>query len=205
VANGSNEKTSETGVTNYGTYSREMVTAIEGASPEQMDAYAREFLADRWAERGLSGTLAFYGNKLAWNWGDGMFSAWVEGADSLPGVMPPATGVAGAAREVNGLHGRWYPLRADLTQAVWITVLLLAGVGLWRTPYRREIVLLAVTVLGIAAFTLLFQGRARYLFAFVPLVVALAGMVHPAVPHLRRPRLRAVRGPASHPAPTVDA
>ena len=194
LANGSYETTSETGVTNYGTYSREMVAAIEGRSPAEMDAYARAYLADRWAERGLHGTLAFYGNKLAWNWGDGMFSAWVEGADSLPGVLTPATGAVGAVREVNGLHGRWYPLRADLAQAAWITVLLLAGVGLLRTPYRREIVLLAVTVLGIAAFTLLFQGRARYLFAFVPLVVALAGTVHPAVPHLRRPRLRAVAG-----------
>ncbi|WP_185749054.1 hypothetical protein [Humibacillus xanthopallidus] len=195
LANGSNEKTSETGVTNYGTYSREMVDGIQGLSPDEMDSYARAFLADRWAERGPLGTLAFYGNKLAWNWGDGMFSAWVEGADSLPGVMPPATGAVATVQELNGLHGRWYPLRAELAQAMWITVLLLAGVGLLRAPYRREIVLLAVTVLGIAAFTLLFQGRARYLFAFVPLVVALAGMVHLWVPHLRRPRLRAVRDP----------
>lgn len=193
LANGSNETTSDTGVTNYGTYSREMIDAIQGLSPEQMDAYARAILADRWAERGPMGTLAFYGNKLAWNWGDGMFSAWVEGTDSLPGVMPPATGAAAAVHELNGLHGRWYPLRAELAQALWITVLLLAGLGLLRAPYRREVVLLAVTVLGIAAFTLLFQGRARYLFAFVPIVVALAGMVHPWVPHLRRPHLKAVR------------
>ncbi|HET8988043.1 MAG TPA: hypothetical protein VFN43_05985 [Humibacillus sp.] len=193
LANGSQEKTSDTGVTNYGTYSREMVEAIEGLSPAEMDAYARQFLADRWAERGPVGTVAFYGNKLAWNWGDGMFSAWVEGADSLPEVLPPATGTVATVQQVNGLHGQWYPLRAELAQALWITVLLLAGVGLLRAPYRREIVLLAVTVLGIAAFTLLFQGRARYLFAFVPLVVALAGMVHPSVPPLRRPRLRAVR------------
>jgi hypothetical protein len=195
LANGSSEKTSDSGVTNYGTYSREMVTAIEGLSPTQMDAYARAYLADRWAERGPLGTLGFYGNKLAWNWGDGMFSAWVEGADSLPGILPPATGAVAAVQQVNGLHGQWYPLRADLAQALWITVLLLAGVGLLRAPYRREVVLLAVTVLGIAAFTLIFQGRARYLLAFVPVVVALAGMVHPWVPHVRRPRLRAVQNP----------
>ena len=65
-----------------------------------------------------------------------------------------------------------------------------------RAPYRREVVLLAVTVLGIAAFTLLFQGRARYLLAFVPVVVALAGMVH----RLRLPRLRRHGSPAAdHP------
>ena len=186
LANGSNEKTSDTGVTNYGTYSREMVEAIAGVSPSQMDAYARQFLADRWAERGLAGTAAFYANKLAWNWGDGMFSAWVEGGDSRPGVLPPATGAVAVIQEVNGLHGQWYPLRAEVAQSVWIAVLLLGGVGLLRVPYRREIVLLAVTVLGIAAFTLLFQGRARYLLAFVPIVVALAGMVHGSLPRLRR-------------------
>lgn len=192
-ANGSYEKTSDTGVTNYGTYSREMVEAIEGLSPAEMDAYAQEFLADRWAERGPLGTLAFYGNKLAWNWGDGMFSAWVEGGDSRRGIMPPATGATAVVHDVNGLHGQWYPLRAELAQALWIAVLLVAGVGLLRAPYRREVVLLAVTVLGIAAFTLLFQGRARYLFTYVPVVVALAGMVHPFVPHVRRPHLRAVK------------
>jgi hypothetical protein len=186
LANGSNEKTSDTGVTNYGTYSREMVEAIEGLDPSQMDAYAGQFLADRWAERGPVGTAAFYANKLAWNWGDGMFSAWVEGGDSAKGVMPPSTGAVAAVQEVNGLHGQWYPLRAELAQSLWIAVLLLGGVGLLRVPYRREIVLLAVTVLGIAAFTLLFQGRARYLFAFVPIVVALAGMVHGSLPRLRR-------------------
>jgi hypothetical protein len=47
-------------------------------------------------------------------------------------------------------------------------------------------VLVAVSVLGIAAFTLVFQGRSRYLFAFVPLVVALAGMAHAWLPARRR-------------------
>ena len=192
LANGSIKQTNATGITNYGTYSREMVEAIEGLPPAAMDDYARQFLADRWAERGLAGTAAFYANKLAWNWGDGMFSAWGEGGDSLSGVMPPGRGVVAAVQEVNGFHGQWYPLRAELAQSLWITVLLLAGTGLMRAPYRREVVLLAVMVLGIAAFTLLFQGRARYLLAFVPVVVALAGMVHPSVPGLRRPGVSAV-------------
>ena len=147
LANGSNETTSDTGVTNYGTYSREMIDAIQGLSPEQMDAYARAILADRWAERGPMGTLAFYGNKLAWNWGDGMFSAWVR-TDSLPGVMPPATGAAAAVHDVNGLHGQWYPLRAELAAGTVDHGAAGGGSGLLRAPYRREVVLLAVTCWG---------------------------------------------------------
>ena len=57
-------------------------------------------------------------------------------------------------------------------------MLIVAGIGLLRAPYRRDVLLLALSVLGIAAFTMVFQGRSRYLFAFVPLVVVLAASVH---------------------------
>jgi hypothetical protein len=84
-------------------------------------------------------------------------------------------------------------LRADLTQELWLAVLLVAGAGLLRAPYRRETVLLAVSVLGIAAFTVVLQGRSRYLFAFVPLVVALAAVAHGSLPRLGGRRGRVSR------------
>jgi hypothetical protein len=87
---------------------------------------------------------------------------------------------------VNGFQGSAYPWRADVTQALWLAILLLAGLGLLRAPDRRETLLVALSVLGIAAFTLVLQGRSRYLFAFVPLVVALAAMVHASLPGRRR-------------------
>ena len=186
VALGADEQRAPGGVVNYGAYSRAMVEAVTDRDPGQMRAYAAGFLGDRWAERGLGGTLAFYGNKVAWNWGDGMFWAWGEGPDSLPGTLAPATGATGVVHELNGFHGSWYPSRADVTQALWLAVLLVAGVGLLRAPYRRETLLVAVCVLGIAAFTLVLQGRSRYLFAFAPLVVALAAIVHGSLPRLRR-------------------
>lgn len=186
VALGANEQHGADGVVNYGAYSREMVDAVTGRTPDEMRSYAADVLGDRWAQRGLGGTLAFYGNKAAWNWGDGMFWAWGEGPDSLPGTLAPATGVTGIVHDLNGFHGTAYQLRADLTQAVWLAVLLVAGLGLLRTPYRRETLLVAASVLGIAAFTLVLQGRSRYLFAFVPLVVVLAAMVHASLPRLGR-------------------
>ncbi|GAA6524737.1 hypothetical protein [Intrasporangium sp. DVR] len=177
LANGMNEQVNAAGEVQYGTYRRDMVEAIQGRTPVEMREYARTFIADRWDERGPLGMLQFYGNKAAWNWGDGMFWAWGEGPDSLPERVAPRGALAEAVNEVNGLHGRWYPLRADLAQGLWLAVLLVAGVGLLgASPARRETVLLAVTVLGIAAFTILFQGRSRYLFAFAPVVVALAAV-----------------------------
>jgi hypothetical protein len=186
VALGSTEQYGPSGVAAYGTYDRAMVVAVHGLTQDQMRTYSGTVLADQWHQRGLGGTVAFYANKTAWNWGDGMFWAWGEGGDSLPGVLAPATGATGILHEVNGYHGSYYQLRADLTQGLWIAVLIGAGLGLLRAPYRRETVLVAMSVLGIAAFTLLFQGRSRYLFAFVPLVVALAGMAHAWLPARRR-------------------
>lgn len=177
LANGMNEQVGPDGVVSYGTYSRDMVQAIAGSTPEQMTDYARTYIADRWAERGPGGMLAFYAAKVAWNWGDGMFWAWGEGPDSLPGKLADADGAVGVVHSVNGFHGSAYDWRADLTQALWLAVLVVAGVGLLRAPYRRDVLLVALTVLGIATFTLLFQGRSRYVFTFAPLVVALAAMV----------------------------
>jgi hypothetical protein len=177
LANGMHEQPAAGGVTQYGTYSREMVEAIEGRSPAEMLSYARAYIGDRWKERGPVGMLAFYANKAAWNWGDGMFWAWGEGPDSLPGRVVPHEAAGEAVNSVNGFHGRWYHVRADVAQGLWLAVLLVAGVGLLRAPVRRETLVLAVTTLGIAAFTLAFQGRSRYLLAFVPVVVALAALV----------------------------
>ncbi|WP_323097143.1 hypothetical protein [Intrasporangium sp. YIM S08009] len=177
LANGMNEQVGPDGVVSYGTYSRDMVEAIAGRTPDQMTDYARTYISDRWAKRGPGGTLAFYADKVAWNWGDGMFWAWGEGPDSLPGRLADADGTVGVVHSLNGFHGSAYPWRADVTQALWLAVLLVAGAGLLRAPYRRDVLLVALTVLGIATFTLLFQGRSRYVFTFAPLVVALAAMV----------------------------
>lgn len=196
VANGMDEQTTPGGVTSYGTYRREMVEAIEGRTPAEMTDYARGYIADRWDERGALGMVAFYANKAAWNWGDGMFWAWGEGPDSLPGTVRVTGPVATAVSSVNGFHGEHYRLRADLTQGLWLSVLLVAGAGLLRARPGVEVLTLAVTVLGIAAFTLVFQGRSRYLFTFVPVVVALAACAHASLPWRRRPA-RAVKAGAS--------
>jgi hypothetical protein len=190
VANGMNEQSSPGGVTQYGTYRREMVAAIEGRTPDEMMGYAEVYIGDRWDERGPVGMLAFYANKAAWNWGDGMFWAWGEGPDSLPGRVVPQHALGEAVNTFNGFHGRWYQARADVAQGLWLAVLLVAGIGLLRAPVRRETLVLAVTTLGIAAFTLVFQGRSRYLFAFVPVVVSLAAVVRPAVGQWRELDLR---------------
>ena len=166
-------------------------------------AYARGYIAQRWDERGLPGTVSFYASKAVWNWGDGMFWAWGEGGDAVR-AAPVHTGpVAKALWSVRTTRtGTSTDIRADLTQALWLAVLLLAGLGALVVRPRRDVLLMVIVLLGAAGFTLLFQGRSRYIFVFAPVAVTMAAVSLPAVrarltwptrvaPRTRRPEGRA--------------
>lgn len=174
----------------YGGFSRTLVDAIDGKTQAQMKAYSSQFISDQWAERGLPGMVTFYANKAVWNWNDGMFWAWGEGGDARK--QPYAqNAVSETLMEYNGFHGRYYETRASVTEGVWVAVVLLAGLGLLRAPFRRDLLMLALSTLGIGAFILVFQGRSRYLLTFVPVIVALSCAALPWA----RGRLRLSRRP----------
>ena len=205
VANGMTQTQSPGNPPRYGGFNGTMVRAIGGMTEEQATEWAAQWIRALWAGRGLEGTMRFYADKAAWNWGDGMFWAHGEGQDARPERLPPGDGLVGLVRDIDRPDGRWYPLRSDVAQAVWVTVLVMAGLGalLTRRP-RPDVLLLALTVLGLVVFTLAFQGRSRYLFTFVPVVVSLTAMVHPAVSLARARLLRAV-GARSRRVPRVSA
>ncbi|MFW5474548.1 hypothetical protein ACOCJ5_14675 [Knoellia sp. CPCC 206450] len=176
LANGMNEQPNQRGGTSYGTYDRSMVEAIKGRSQDEARAYAQGFIDERWRERGPLGTAGFYAAKTVWNWGDGMFWAWGEGGD-LHVEEPAHDGpLPDLAWSLSNPHGAAYPLRADLTQAVWLAVLVLVGLGALVARPRRNLLLLLLILLGAAAFTLLFQGRSRYVLVFAPAAVAAASL-----------------------------
>ncbi len=178
VANGMTETQRPGNPPRYGGYNGVMVRAVADLDSEAATQWSREWIAGQWNSHGFGELAAFYGNKAVWNWGDGMFWAWGEGRDAMNLTMPPEEGVAGFVVDVDGRFGRWYPLRCDFTQALWLAVLLVTGLGALRARApSRDVLVVALSVLGIAVFTLVFQGRSRYLLTFGPLVVALAGMV----------------------------
>jgi hypothetical protein len=175
VANGMTPKTNPV---RYGGYNAVMVRAISSMNSTEATEWSRRWIRAQVQSQGASGLALFYANKAAWNWGDGMFWAWGEGRDSMPSTLPRADGLSGLVHDVNGPRGRWYPLRVDLAQGLWLALLLVAGLGALRAraPTTDEL-LLGLSVLGIAVFTLLFQGRSRYLLTFVPLIVSFGAMM----------------------------
>jgi hypothetical protein len=175
------------GLPRWGSYNRPMADAIQGKTPVEMDAYARNYMSTTWDKRGPAGMAGFYADKALWNWGDGMFWAFFEGTD-FEQPLVTTTPVSTTLAQVNNIQGADYALRASATEGVWLAVILVAGVGLLRVPWRRDVLLLALITLGIGGFALLSQGRSRYLFSFVPVVVALGGCVLQWVPRIGRRR-----------------
>jgi hypothetical protein len=182
VAAGMRTQTWTDGSTAYGAWDRSVVRQTRGRDTATQNAVARRLILDEWERRGLVGTVRFAVDKTLFNWGDGTFWARSEGRD--PGAPPLRQGrLVDAVMAWNAPGGHLFRLHTLLAQVTWTAVLLALGVGLLRSWYRPEVLLMALTITGIAAFTLLFQGRSRYLLGHVPVVVALAACVLP------RPRL----------------
>ncbi|GAA4733579.1 hypothetical protein GCM10025782_36340 [Pedococcus ginsenosidimutans] len=173
------------GLPRYGAYDPTMVTAIASMDGPQIDRYSRETLDHRLGALGPGGYAQFAADKVAWNLGDGMFWAWGEGLDGAS-VVPRHGPLTAWVVSWDHPAGDHYGVRAGLTQGLWLVVLLAAGAGLLVRPYRRDVALLVVSAVGIIVFTLVLQGRSRYLFVYAPVFIALAGAVvpvgRPAVP-----------------------
>lgn len=177
LANGLTTTTNENGAY-YGGYSPEMVADSMHLSGEELRQWSERRLADQISALGAGGILVFESRKLAFNWGDGMFLAWGS-YDWQPDRLHRHDPLSRSVQTWHHAGGSLYDVRAALTNGLWLAVVLHAGLGLLVAPYRRSLVVVAVSVVGIALFTLAFQGASRYLLTFVPVIVALSACVDP--------------------------
>ena len=196
IANGLSTTRSISGRPYYGAYNPEMVKESMGLSGDRLRAWSEQRLTRQLEAMGATGVVAFEVRKQTFNWGDGMFFAWGEGYDFQASRLQEHDGLAKVVQSVQHPSGSDYVLRASLATGLWLALLLWAGVGLLRARHGRELLVVALPVLGIAAFTLLFQGRSRYLLAYVPVIVGLAAVVRPLPTPLSRTSLRLVSGRA---------
>ncbi|MEA5153646.1 hypothetical protein [Raineyella sp.] len=187
----------------YGGYNGDLDLETWNKPKAEQDELSRIEIGRDLERRGVLGTIMFEVDKFVFNNGDGMFWAYGEGSD-LQAPRLHTGPLADALAAVNGPDGGHYHGRVLLTQVLWLAVLAAAGaglVGLRRTlsPQTGVAVDLMIwNMIGIAAFMLLFQGRSRYLFGHVPVMIGLAMSV---VPILRWPgaRSRPVDREASRP------
>ena len=133
-----------------------------------------QVLSGRLQEMGPAGLAKQVLRKTLTNYNDGTF-CWAGEGVFYRELLPEKDAVISPLlRSFYYSHeGRLYPVYANMAQALWMGVLALcAAAALGRRDERAA--LLMLTLLALTLFETLFEARARYLFCFVPLYIALA-------------------------------
>lgn len=131
-------------------------------------------VGERLKEFGPLGYLRFLNDKARWVLGDGTM---YFGGEVPTDVCFQQTPLAHLLQKFFWQPGEYYPVTAHLLQAVWMLVLGLCCMPIFRREDRykeRVVACCRLGVCGIILFILLFEGRARYLINFLPLFLVLA-------------------------------
>lgn len=134
-------------------------------------------LAKAWAQvrqRGLSGNLHFFSVKAYKAYADGTFAF---NGSALMDAVPKRTD--GLARFLRSVFHRARPLNklyCTLMQGLWLLILALCAAAALLCRRRREVQLIALSLLGLTAYQLLFEVWPRYLFLYAPFFLLLAAL-----------------------------
>lgn len=187
----------------YGCYNdADYQRTVKTSDPDQKFQQGWDTYQERVGAMGPGGYLSFLNHKLLWVTGDGSFFAWGEGGltgDDFVSSDPADR----AVQNVFGNNGPGFAWLLSLWQGGWFVLLALAAVPLvLRTPrlMRPEVSAIRIALLGLLLFLMLSEGRARFLYLYMPYFILLASLSFQAVMDrlvpARRPRLSPVSSPA---------
>lgn len=137
---------------------------------EERNAANRAEGVRRIVNRKIRNNIRFYTYKNFQNYGDGCFAPvqkTIKGAHYGNSFI-----------ERIFIKGKqYYHLYALVEQTLWLLVLILVLCGsMSAVRQEKYVLLLQLIILGVSAYTLLFEGRAKYLFMFVPVYLLLAAV-----------------------------
>lgn len=124
--------------------------------------------------RGLTGNFLFYLKKLNVMYNDGYFH---NVQPSSPPPDKPEGLLGNISYRLLWKEGNLYYVSAGSLQVIWDVVLILlmfGGILLWRDHSSK---MFEICILGITLYLLLFEGRAKYLYMFLPIYTCMAGIV----------------------------
>ena len=134
--------------------------------------------AERLREMGLSGLAEHGKKKLLVNFADGTY-AWGQEGDFYFQILPePNDSAAPFLRSLFYNHGDNYKYWETIQNIIWYTLLLGSSYGAFTILRRREhtpiVMALYLSLLGISAYVMIFESRARYLFIYAPVFLLAA-------------------------------
>lgn len=166
--------------TEYGGYDRKQAEAMASLPTlAQRNDYSIQSIKHTLSSYGPLGYLRFLALKMNWILSDATFYAYGEGTNDQV-VFADHSRLAGAIRSFLFVGGRNYSLLGNTSQVFWLALLLLIGaqaVLTWvrgKVLLRLEVTLLRLMVAGNILFVLIFEGRSRYLYLYVPCFVVLS-------------------------------
>ena len=135
-------------------------------------------IKERIQEKGLVGLLLFEYKKLIMNYNDGTFFFGKEGGAMLWKSDAPNHTASEILRYYYFRKGN--KVMNDVLQVQWLMILMMALAATWSFVKKFSDIefVLAVTVVGITLFTLMFEGRSRYLLLYTPyyLILGIIGV-----------------------------
>lgn len=140
---------------------------------ERMDACLK--VALQWIkERGIWRNIRFYLKKVNVAYNDGYFDH-VEPYDK-------STVDRNLIYDLYANDGKYYLLRADIMQVFWDFILLLISSDIIICIFVRKrragvYSVFKIVILGITLYLMLFEDRSKYLFMFLPIYIAYAGLM----------------------------
>lgn len=163
----------------YGAYNEDdRSSTLAVADPQERFDTALQTWMDRVAARGPAGYAGFLNAKLRWITGDGSFFSWGEGRMGAEDFIADDP----LSRTVQDFYGPGrpgFPLLQNVWQGSWFLVLALCGAALFlRGPPLNSLgaVTARIALLGLFVFLMFSEGRARFLYLYLPFFIVLAGL-----------------------------
>jgi hypothetical protein len=125
---------------------------------------------------GARGYMKFLMRKTLVNYGDGTFAWSMEGGFYKELYPDRNERISPLLKSYYYIDGRNYGKTSTFQQAVWIGIIV-AMLGLINTrkyQLNNKITVLMLSILGLTAFQLLFEARARYLYIYTPIYICLS-------------------------------
>ena len=188
------------GITYYGAWNNKIITYTSSFTGYQnkVDADLRAYRA-LVAQQGAAAYLRYLAEKLGWIMGDGSFF-WGREGIFYQGVDPETVALQGAwGRSLKPLLQLGSPGNRSLEefqQGIWLYCLLLLSLSFLVVGRERSAVdamTVRLALIGILAFILLFEGRSRYLFLYLPFFLLAAAGVQQRLLELLCPKPPAKR------------
>ena len=125
---------------------------------------------------GFTGTLLLAFKKNTINHFDGSFGWWGEGSFMIMGIWSDNMTFRNFFTNIYYPNGSLYPYYRIYCQCIWFGVLALCPLAIIKSSKNKLVLTIALSIIGLIIFEIIFECRARYMFTYVPLYIILCSI-----------------------------